>query len=80
MGGAGAPAPVEPLCGVDLVSLRRPVVGVDTCELHVLAEVVAAFPAQEAVLAGHPWFHGYSVAYRGQISYGRADLAVGEGN
>lgn len=42
--------------------MDRPVVGIDTRELHVLAEVVAAFPAKEALVAWNPWLYSHPVA------------------
>lgn len=37
------------------------VVGIDACELNVLAEVVAAFLAEEALVAWDAGFHGHAV-------------------
>lgn len=58
----------EPLGGVDLVALQGAVVGVNTGELDVLAQVVAALLAEEALVAGHTGFDGDAVA----------DLKVGD--
>ena len=47
---------------MDFVSLHCPVVGVDAGELDVLAEVVPALFAKEALVARHTWFHGHPIA------------------
>lgn len=47
---------------MDLVSLDRAMVRVDARELYVLAEVVAAFPAEEALVAWHAWLYRHPVA------------------
>jgi hypothetical protein len=41
-------------------------------EFHVFADVVAAFGAAVAGIAGHAYFEGYAVA-GGEVDYGRAD-------
>jgi hypothetical protein len=41
-------------------------------EFHVFADVVAAFGAAVAGIAGHAYFEGYAVA-GGKVGYGRAD-------
>lgn len=76
-GRRGGSALVEPLCGVDFVSLRRAVVRVDSGELHVLAEVVATLPAQEALVARHAWLYRHSVACERRVSPCQAEWAVG---
>ena len=58
---------VEPLCGVDFVSLRCAVVGVNASELDVFAEIVAAFLAEETVVAGYARFYGHPVTCRCQL-------------
>jgi hypothetical protein len=53
---------VKPLGGMDLVALQGALVGVDAGELDVLAQVVAALLAEEAVVAGHAGLDGDAVA------------------
>lgn len=61
-GGGGGRLLVQPLRGVDLVSLDGPGVGPDAGELDVLAQVVPPLPAEEALLAGLLGLHSHSVA------------------
>lgn len=47
---------------MDFVPLQRAVVRIHTAELNILTQVVLAHPAQEALLAWNPRFHGHTIA------------------
>lgn len=52
---------VQPFGGMDFVSLNGAIVRIDTGELHILAEIVAAVVTEEALFARDTGFNGDSV-------------------
>jgi hypothetical protein len=52
---------VKPFGSVDLVSLNRSSVRIDTRELDVFAEIVPPLQAKEAFAAWHTRLNGYSI-------------------
>jgi hypothetical protein len=54
---------VQPLCGMDFVSLQCPRVWIDSGKLYVFAEVIPAVVAEEAFFAGNAGLDGYPVAW-----------------
>lgn len=55
---------MQPLGGVDFVSLYCSGVGVDTSKLYIFAEVVSSIIAEEALIAWYTGFNSNSIAWR----------------
>lgn len=53
---------VQPFGGMDFVSLNGAIVRIDTGELHILTEIVAAIVTEEALLARDTGFNSDSVS------------------
>lgn len=60
---------MTPFGRVALVALDSAMIGVDACELYVLAEIVSAIHAEEAIATRHTRFYCYSITYGGVRLY-----------
>jgi hypothetical protein len=54
---------MDPSGGMDFVSLQGTVVWVDASKVHILAEIISAIRAEEAVPTGHTRLHGDTITF-----------------